>query len=68
MTTGGSVRDPHEWLREQEQRTAALLAGAQAAQAQLAENSVARSSPDRAVSLTVNPGGGLRSWRRTPSR
>jgi hypothetical protein len=42
----GNIRDPHEWMREQEQRTATLLAKAQDAQARLAENSVTRTSHD----------------------
>ncbi|OLR93847.1 YbaB/EbfC family nucleoid-associated protein [Actinokineospora bangkokensis] len=66
MTPGGTIRDPHEWLRQQEQRTAALLATAQDAQAQLAQNSAVVTSPDRAVSITVNPGGGLTALTLSP--
>ena len=37
---GGNIRDPHEWMREQEQRTALLLAKAEDVQARLAQNTV----------------------------
>ncbi|WP_018684156.1 YbaB/EbfC family nucleoid-associated protein [Actinokineospora enzanensis] len=60
------IRDPQEWVREQEQRTATLLAKAENAQAMLAENSVTATSPDRAVTVTVNPGGGLTSLVLAP--
>jgi DNA-binding protein YbaB len=60
MTTP-HVRDPHEWMREQEQRTAALLAKAEQAKAALAENVVTHVSSDGLVCLQVNPGGALTS-------
>ena len=62
----GNIRDPHEWMREQEQRTSALLAKAQDAQARLAENTVRHTSPDRAVTVTVNPGGGMTALELSP--
>ncbi|MFC0111444.1 YbaB/EbfC family nucleoid-associated protein [Kibdelosporangium aridum] len=61
-----NIRDPHEWMREQEQRTAALLAKAQDAQARLAENSVTRTSQDQVVTVTVNPGGGMTALSLSP--
>lgn len=60
MTTP-HVRDPHEWMREQEQRTAELLAKAEQAKAALAENVVTHVSSDGLVRLQVNPGGALTS-------
>lgn len=62
----GEIRDPHEWMREQEARTANLLAKAQDAQVQLAQNTVTLASPDRSVTVTVNPGGGLTALSLTP--
>lgn len=59
--TAPHIRDPHEWMREQEQRTAALLAKAEEAKAALAENVVTHVSSDGLVRLQVNPGGGLTS-------
>lgn len=66
MVSGGQIRDPHEWLREQEQRTAAMLAKAQDAQVRLAENSVTLASPDQVVTITVNPGGGMTALSLSP--
>ncbi|WP_414937256.1 YbaB/EbfC family nucleoid-associated protein [Amycolatopsis sp. cmx-11-51] len=63
---GGHVRDPQEWMREQEQRSAALLAKAEQAKADLENNVVTLSSPDRLVTVTVNPGGGLMSLALSP--
>lgn len=63
---GSQVRDPREWMREQEQRTAALLAKAEQAKAELEQNVVTVSSPDRLVTVTVNPGGGLTSLTLSP--
>jgi DNA-binding protein YbaB len=63
---GGNIRDPHEWMREQEQRTALLLAKAEDVQARLAQNTVSHTSPDRVVTVTVNPGGGLTGLTLTP--
>ncbi len=63
---GGPVRDPREWIREQEQRTAALLAKAEQAKTELENNVVTLSSPDRLVTVTVNPGGGLTSLALAP--
>lgn len=59
--TAPHIRDPHEWMREQEQRTAALLAKAEEAKAALAENVVTHVSSDGLVRLQVNPGGALTS-------
>ncbi|ANN16379.1 hypothetical protein SD37_12445 [Amycolatopsis orientalis] len=63
---GGQVRDPQEWMREQEQRSAALLAKAEQAKTDLENNVVTLSSPDRLVTVTVNPGGGLMSLALSP--
>ncbi|SER92964.1 Conserved DNA-binding protein YbaB [Actinokineospora terrae] len=63
---GAHIHDPQEWMREQEQRTAALMAKAQDAQELLAANSVTHSSADRVVSVTVNPGGGLTGLTLSP--
>ncbi|ONF71490.1 YbaB/EbfC family nucleoid-associated protein [Amycolatopsis keratiniphila] len=63
---GGQVRDPREWMREQERRSAALLAKAEQAKADLENNVVTLSSPDRLVTVTVNPGGGLTSLSLSP--
>ncbi|WP_181777710.1 YbaB/EbfC family nucleoid-associated protein [Amycolatopsis pittospori] len=63
---GGQVRDPREWMREQEQRSAALLAKAEQAKSDLENNVVTLSSPDRLVTVTVNPGGGLTSLALSP--
>ncbi|MFC3448444.1 YbaB/EbfC family nucleoid-associated protein [Amycolatopsis speibonae] len=63
---GGQVRDPQEWMREQEQRSAALLAKAEQAKTDLENNVVTLSSPDRMVTVTVNPGGGLTSLALSP--
>jgi DNA-binding protein YbaB len=62
----GNVRDPYEWMREQEQRTNALLARAEEAQTRLAENTVTHSSQDRTVTVTVNPGGGMTALELSP--
>lgn len=59
--TAPHIRDPHEWMREQEQRTADLLAKAEQAKAALAENVVTHVSSDGLVRLQVNPGGALTS-------
>ncbi|MDT7728500.1 MAG: hypothetical protein QOI21_5076 [Actinomycetota bacterium] len=53
------IRDPHEWMREQERRSATLIEKAEHAKSELAANIVTHSSPDRLVTVTVNPGGGL---------
>lgn len=66
MVFSGGIRDPHEWLHEQEQRTSALLAKARDAQASLAENSVTLASPDQVVTITVNPGGGMTGLTLSP--
>ncbi|MCG8918418.1 YbaB/EbfC family nucleoid-associated protein [Actinokineospora sp. PR83] len=66
MTSGERVRDPHEWLAEQDRRTAAMLAEAQDAQVRLAENTAAVTSSDRVVSITVNPGGGMTALSLSP--
>ncbi|WET81788.1 YbaB/EbfC family nucleoid-associated protein [Amycolatopsis sp. QT-25] len=63
---GGPVRDPQEWMREQERRSAVLLAKAEQAKADLENNVVTLSSPDRLVTVTVNPGGGLTSLALSP--
>lgn len=57
--TAPQIRDPHEWMGEQEQRTAELLAKAEQAKSALAENVVTHVSPDGLVRLQVNPGGAL---------
>lgn len=59
--TAPQIRDPHEWMREQERRTAELVAKAEQAKAALAENTVTQVSPDGLVRLQVNPGGALTS-------
>jgi hypothetical protein len=51
----GNIRDPYEWMREQEQRTNALLARAEDARTRLAENTV-----------KVNPGGGMTALELSP--
>jgi DNA-binding protein YbaB len=56
---GARIRDPQEWMREQEQRSAALIEKAEHAKSELAANIVTHSSPDGLVTVTVNPGGGL---------
>lgn len=63
---GGQVRDPQEWMREQERRSAELLAKAEVAKTELANNVVTLTSRDRLVTLTVNPGGGLTSLTLSP--
>lgn len=64
---GAHVRDPYEWMREQERRTEELLAKAERAKSALAENIVSHASPDKSVQLTVNPGGGLDSLELGPT-
>ncbi|MEC3977659.1 hypothetical protein [Amycolatopsis sp. H20-H5] len=50
---GGQVRDPQEWMREQERRGAELLAKAEEAKTELANNIVTLSSRDRLVTVRV---------------
>src|SRR4051812_4644621 len=53
-------------MREQEQRTNALLARAEDARTRLAENTITHSSQDRTVTVTVNPGGGMTALELSP--
>lgn len=61
--TASEALDPNEWLRQQQERTAALKEQAEQASAELDGSSVTVSSRDQAVSLTVNPGGILLDLR-----
>ena len=53
------LADPDQWIREQERRSAELAEKAEQTKRELAESATTVSSPDGAVSVTVNPGGVL---------
>lgn len=58
--------DPQEWVRQQEQRTTALLTRAEQARSSLAQAQATASARDRSVTVTVNPGGALMSLQFSP--
>jgi hypothetical protein len=57
------ITDPEQWVRDQEQRSARLVAEAERVREELASTVVTETSRDGAVSLTVNPGGILTDLR-----
>ena len=61
-----SIVDPAKWLQEQRERIAAMRERAGRASAELREASVSTTSQERAVTVTVNPGGVLLGLRLGP--
>jgi DNA-binding protein YbaB len=61
-----TAADLHEHQRRTMERIQTAQVRAQAAKAELAANTVTKSSPDRAVTITVNPGGGLMQLKFGP--
>lgn len=57
------IADPEQWVREQEQRSARMVAEAERVRAELTSTKVAETGRSGAVSVTVNPGGVLTDLR-----
>lgn len=66
MTEGLPITDPHQWLREREQRTADLMAEAERARDELEATAVSITSHDQSVTVTVNASGVLLDLSLSP--
>ena len=62
-----TAADLHEHQRRTIERIQSAQVRAQAAKTELAAHTVTKFSPDRAVTVTVNPGGGLMQVKFGPS-
>lgn len=61
-----NVRDPHEWIAQQEARISELRERAETAQNALTQTGATTTSDDGAVTVTVGPGGQVTDIRLSP--